>query len=65
MLYKSPAPSSVNLTQVETVGLIMNMIKRYELTNQINSMGAQRTTEDIKDNLLTERRPTYEEYKAL
>ena len=64
MLYKSPAPSSVNLTQVETVGLIMNMIKRYELTNQINSMGAQRTTDDIKEFYSLRRRPTYEEYMA-
>lgn len=64
MLYKDPAPSSVNLTQVETVGLIMNMIKRYELTNQINSMGAQRTTEDIKEFYSLKRRPTYEEFKA-
>lgn len=64
MLYKDPAPSSVNLTQVETVGLIMNMIKRYELTNQISSMGAQRTVEDIKEFYSLKRRPTYEEFKA-
>jgi len=64
MLYKSPAPSDVNLTQVETVGLIMNMIKRYELTNQINSMGAQRSTDDIKEFYSLKRRPTYEEFKA-
>ncbi len=64
MLYKSPAPSDVKLTQVETVGLIMNMIKRYELTNQINSMGAQRTTDDIKEFYSLKRRPTYEEFKA-
>ena len=64
MLYKNPAPSSVNLTQVETVGLIMNMIKRYELTNQINSMGAQRTADDIKEFYSLKRRPTYEEFKA-
>jgi hypothetical protein len=64
MLYKNPAPSSVNLTQVETVGLIMNMIKRYELTNQINSMGVQRTVEDIKEFYSLKRRPTYEEFKA-
>ena len=64
MLYKNPAPSSVNLTQVETVGLIMNMIKRYELTNQINSMGAQRTVDDIKEFYSLKRRPTYEEFKA-
>ena len=64
MLYKNPAPSSVNLTQVEMVGLIMNMIKRYELTNQINSMGAQRTTDDIKEFYSLKRRPTYEEFNA-
>jgi len=64
MLYKSPAPSDVKLTQVETVGLIMNMIKRYELTNQINSMGAQRTSDDIKEFYSLKRRPTYEEFKA-
>lgn len=64
MLYKNPAPSSVKLTQIETVGLIMNMIKRYELTNQISSTNIQRTVDDVKEFYSLKRRPTYQEFRA-
>ena len=62
MLYKNPAPSSVNLTQVEMVGLIMNMIKRYELSVQVSQLAAAMTTEDVRVFLGFDKRPTYSQY---
>ena len=50
MTYKSPAPSETKLTQVECVGLIINMIKRYELSVQVSQSEATMTREDIHES---------------
>jgi len=65
MTYKSPAPSETKLTQVECVGLIMNMIKRYELSGQIAAARASLTTEDVKEFYRLEKRPTYQQMKSV
>ncbi len=65
MTYKSPAPSDSGLTQGEMVGLLMNMVKRYELQQQVSNLSTGLTAEDIKTIYKLERRPTYEEYKSV
>ena len=65
MTYKSPAPSDSGLTQGEMVGLLMNMVKRYELQQQVSNLSTGLTAEDIKTIYTLERRPTYEEYKSV
>jgi len=65
MTYKSPAPSETKLTQVECVGLIMNMIKRYELSRQIATAQASLTTEDVKEFYKLEKRPTYQQMRSV
>jgi hypothetical protein len=62
MTYKSPAPSETKLTQVECVGLIINMIKRYELSVQVSQSAATMTTEDVRVFLGFDKRPTYSQY---
>lgn len=62
MTYKSPAPSETKLTQVECVGLIINMIKRYELSVQVSKSEATMTREDFPVFLGFDKRPTYSQY---
>ena len=65
MTYKSPAPTETKLTQVECVGLIINMIKRYELTYQLSQLRASLTAEDVKNFYKFEKRPTYQQYVSV
>ena len=65
MTYKSPAPTETKLTQVECVGLIINMIKRYELSVQISQSAATMTTADVRAFLEFDKRPTHSQYKTI
>jgi len=65
MTYKSPAPTETKLTQVECVGLIINMIKRYELSVQISQSAATMTTAYVRAFLEFDKRPTHSQYKTI